>query len=202
MPTRPTTLGVTKVLQRLGVKGQDLPEVGVSSYQPVLVMGDFSRTLAAEPLEARGVCAFEIPATVGLYPGVSFLSVGPGGSVIERIRLHYPGISANFISFQLGVSSIDLQWIGAPTLQGTEDVGGWPIGPSVKSVVKAGNPVGLIVGGPPTMFANRDTGYWDLDSSRIYVGPGRYLVMIGTTRNEEMCVELWWREMAEAIGLP
>lgn len=198
-PTRHTTLGVDALLRQLGVKGQELPRIEVDRYQPVLVMGDFSRTLTAEPLEARGVAAQSVGAVAGRIGTVQLLSNAPGGVVIESLILSAPGWVNLDAHFRAGVYTSALFSGSAASVL---DVGG----AATRSSVTYGTHTASVAAGFASFGPDRTTvsggAAIDLGALRWYVPTGRYFIAQAGSSQVWFDFEISWREIPTPIGSP
>jgi len=87
----PTSLQLQTMLRSLGVAGSQNIPLNTAELTPVVQVADFSNTLVAETLEARGVLSTQIGAAVpaGDIPVLVLISRGPGGVVVEDFRTIY-----------------------------------------------------------------------------------------------------------------
>jgi hypothetical protein len=190
--TAPTTLAVSRVLSALGVKGGQLPELGLHSYQPVIIMGDFSRSLASEPVEARGFTAGVIDPFGIQRPHLQFQCVAGGGAVLETVILEATeGLGANILYIEVG---------SAPFISGAalnkHDIGGRP----TRSLWTADTVLGGPSGNETTIQYPPNT-VIDLSPLRWFVQPGQF-VSFSNANDDNLKFVMSWREMEEPIGVP
>jgi hypothetical protein len=182
--TSPTTLGVGHALNRMGMKGGELPEVARSRWPSVLVMGQLN-TLIAEPFEPRAISG-------GVISGALFCSFeihcrAPGGLVIEHLAID-PATT---------VATVRLAITDAPQLAGANpgklDVGGIDTRSDVLEESRAGPlAAGISLRGSDT-FA-----MWE----RIYLRPGKYFSASVETASVGLAYALEWREVESPQGTP
>lgn len=189
-----TTLATSKVWSALGVKGGQLPSMQIGEYQPVMVMADFSRTLTAEPIEARAIVAGTVDVNIpGLdHAHLQLQSVAGGGIIVERLLID--------CTTALGRNAVIIQIQGVPFFAGAVvsklDVGG----PATRSIVTAddfpGGPAGgeVVINNPPNVPI-------DLSEFRTYLRSGWFLHLWNYDA-DVMRVTLAWRELQEPIGVP
>ena len=84
--TFPTTFSTSEVLRLLGIKGGGIPTIDAGTMQPVIIMGDFSRSLSSEPFERRGFFAAQVVVPAAQFATIEMLPVGGGGAVIRPGR--------------------------------------------------------------------------------------------------------------------
>lgn len=195
-----TTLGVSAVLRGLGVKGGRLPGINVDRYTPVVVMGDFSRTLTSEPLESRGVAAEYLSAVGGQYGTVQLQVVAGGGAIIESCRLAAPTWGGGSAHFKGGVYTSGGLVAGAAC--NTLELGG----ASVRSLATFGTSAAVLGAGyatfPLTGEVTGGAAATDLSILRWYVPAGAFLMLQCGTTFEEFAFMVSWREIPEPVGSP
>lgn len=189
------TYAVSQLLGSLGAKGGQLPRLALATYQPVMVMGDFSKTLASEPLEARGLSAEWISGSAGKVCKFELRCVAPGGLVVERLcismiqwdaQYKWASLSININSY-VGGSAADIIPIG----------GGTP-----RSLVYYDEAVATGIARQATLSFPTDSRIIDLSQQRIYVPPSKKLLVQSNHNGIAMGFELIWRELPEPIGPP
>lgn len=191
--SQPTTLAVSRVLSALGLKGGGLPEMGLESYQPVVLMGDFSHSLASEPVEARGfaagVVAF-VPANRSFF---QLQCVSGGGLILELILMDCTNaLGQNVLVIQTGTSPFLVAPAAVPKL----DVGGRP----TRSVCSAETRIQVV---PPSAILMQNPGSvpFDLSPLRWYLKPG-WFIEFSNAFTEELRYTIAWRELEEPVGAP
>lgn len=193
MASRDTTLGVQSLLSALGLKGGELPRVETSTYTPVLVMGDFSRTLSSEPLEARGLAAEILAPPAGNYAAFCLHSLGPGGSVVEHFRFNQPTAVAALTVMNFILTDVDY-W-GGWSQADVFDIGGRP----TRSIVRQGWGAAPVIPAKLGQFASVGKTV-DISSQRIYVPAGWFLSVQSAHAAVQSGIELIWRELSDPIG--
>lgn len=192
----PNTYAVSQLLGSLGVKGGSLPRIALSTYQPVLVMGDFSKTLASEPLEARGFSAEFTAAVGGKIIKAEIKSMSPGGIVLERlclsmtewaVALKYAHLSINWNPYSSALSMADVVPVG-----GRDPV----------SFVKYGADDATAIARQATICFPVGERVIDLSDQRIYVPGGKHLLIQSGHLGMSMGYEFIWRELPDPIGAP
>jgi len=79
-----TTYDISSILRALGSRSRQVPSLDAGALIPVVVMGDFSLTLASEVVEARGVVPGDfLTQAAGSWCGFYVQSLSPGGLVVE-----------------------------------------------------------------------------------------------------------------------
>lgn len=83
----PTTLGLRRAHDLMGIKDAGAIEVSRQPVSRVLIVGDLSESVAGEPIEARACSGLFRFAPGGGTPTIyRIASSTPGGIVIERVR--------------------------------------------------------------------------------------------------------------------
>lgn len=193
MSDQQTTYAISQLISSLGVKGGRLPGVSLSTYQPVLVMGDFSRTLAAEPLEARGLSGEYMNGALIKVGMAQIHSLAPGGIVIERMRIGQTEYTGRRTPIFIGLPTVSvINEFDADVL----NIGGR----AVRSTVQYGRDTfynGCPLAGFVTDQVGRTAAF---DEFRLYVPPGgRLLVQSGLT-DQPLSFMFVWREIPEPAG--
>lgn len=193
-PLAPTTFGVGQLLRRLGVKGPRLPLLNQSEYQSVVVMGDFSKSLAAEPFERRAIVGRSVVVAPAQQPTIEIASIGPG-VVVEQAFGLITAVATSFVRFaRLGgrFSSFASAIPGAP-------VGGLPTR-SIVNFFSSGVDISTL--GPFWWdMPNAQAGAaWLFRDLRWFIPPGETLLMQGTVAASADLLGLLWRELEEGVG--
>ena len=200
--TAPTTFGVSRLLSQLGVKGGGLPGLETRAMQPVIVMGDFSNTLSAEPVETRAIWGGET-ANIGppFHSNIQLLAVG-AGLVLEEFSFTARPLE----SFGNHVVVIRRQstWSAPPA--GRIAV---PIGGGVpRALFKVSNDLDQEPGAPngtsfryPVHPVDR---YWRSPPNLRWFIPAGTLLLIqhSVVGIPWRSVHFQWRELSESIGTP
>jgi len=196
VPNFQTTLAGGELLRLLGVKGGHLPDIALSSYIPVLVMGDFSKTLSSEPIEARGFSAEIIAAAPGARYGTFTLqSVAPGGIIIEHIRLSLPAYGGVDGAFYIRLQTTPFS--AAPLMQ-VQNIGGRTVGSRVyadQEILRAVTDSSEVGFEPSSRTVN-------LAQARFYVPAGSFLICQSAIAATPFGYVVAWRELAEVLGEP
>lgn len=195
----PTTFAVTELLRLLGVKGQHVPALAIGEYQPVMVMGDFSGTLAVEPIETRAFAGASFgPGGAGRYAEVEFLAVAPGGVVIEALFLGQPESSATDprVWVRSGLTTF---------LTG-------PLTPSTPVPTGGGNPTSQLTQSysfvswgsvtAPELPWSPALQQFDFSPIRWFVPSGSRIAFQASGLNTRLNVVISWRELPEPVGAP
>ncbi|GAH18200.1 unnamed protein product, partial [marine sediment metagenome] len=165
------TFAISRLLQSLGVKGGQQPGLDAEAYTPVLVMGDFSKTMASEPLEARGLIGSTINSGADRVVQLQLHAIAPGGVIIETFQI-------------MNITGTTLETIFVNILDESHqednyadviDIGGRP----ARSVVSFGQalpytaePMAMVFGGLGGSYASSLA-----LNQRIYVPPGKFLFL-------------------------
>lgn len=196
VPDFRTTLASGELLRLLGVKGGHLPDIALSSYTPVLIMGDFSKTLSSEPIEARGFSAEIIAAAAGArYGTFTIQSVAPGGIIIEHIRLSLPAYGAPDGSFYIRLQTTPFS---AAPLMLVQNIGGR----SVRSRVYGDQEILRVTADSSQVGFEPNARTVDLAQARFYVPPGSFLICQSVVPATPFGYVVAWRELAEVLGEP
>lgn len=208
MTTASTTLSLSQLYRRLGVRSRIMPEFRVTPMEPVVVVADMSRSYAPEAVEGRhlwaqtiinpGVFHAVIPNSVGF----EFSSRAPGGVVIESLEiLITPGAAASGNCY---FKIVDDHWAGDPPawpwadLFG-DDIGGEPVRSNAQWSMDMDTPLGADgygLGGY----------HWIQPTDRTYIGPGRFLRGMATVQPNGTAfgatISTVVREVPEMLGAP
>jgi hypothetical protein len=189
------TYAASALLRALGVKGGQLPKLALSTYTPVMVMGDFSKTLASEPLEARGLAAEYQTGIAGQALACGLFCNAPGGCIVESARINLPAAPVANVQVNMGIATTDT-WVGW-TEADIQNIGGRP----VRSTFRLGSTVGVqIVAGMSTLSA--EGRMVTLQNHRIFVPGGYALWFQAAHLAQDVAFEMVWRELEEPIGGP
>lgn len=197
MALQRTTLGVSQLLTYLGVKSAQLPELDTTAYQPVLVVGDFSKTLTSEPFEGRGVCGEYIDAGIPANHviGMELVSLAPGGCVVEEWWFGHPQDALD--PYLVGSGTFDDPKFAGQPIAFTNDIGGIFPRSFCRYGVEPGGLANLSLYGIP-----RDARWLYVTNQRIWVPPGKFFCIASTHKEKRGGMGMVFREMPEGIGPP
>ncbi len=180
----------TEALRRLGIVEPEVFSIEGGRMTPVMIMADRSRSVATEPVEARGYLFVSVPASAGDRGQVELHSRAPGGIIIEFFNyLEPPDLVAADITTGVFLAVED----GASFLADTgvaqiQNVGGL----AVRSIGISGASGigfrGLLV--PNSLGTNAR-------ATAIYVPAGSFLSIHSRALNARFTAVILWRELPE-----
>jgi len=113
-----------EILRRLGISSPELYSVGRQPMVPTMQLLDFSRSIATEPVEARGYKDALAPLVGGSFAICGLQARSPGGCLIEAFVVEdpLPGgyFGPNNVSFSL-LPQMPAAWL--PTVLDTPGLG-------------------------------------------------------------------------------
>lgn len=191
----PTTWSMAQIYRALGVRSAIQPNYGVSQFNPVAVVADFSNTFAPEQIEARGLLhrvegAAGVPGT---WKGYQLHALSPGGLVVEELAIGSD--LAGYGWYQ--IATIDQVPGGGGAIGPPMSIGGQPLTTRIEYGKAA----------PSALFPSA---YFALPvvcpTDRMFVPCGSYLYFGVTTGAPPalFTLEMWcvWREIPEQLGAP
>jgi len=190
----PTTFPASRVTSSLGVKGGTVPSVDLSSYQPVMVMADFSDTISSEPVEARALGGANLIVSVPRLAHFQLQAVGGGGLIIESLVM-----KTTQSTMPVG-HSIFANVINTPAITGTTittiEIGGR----ETNSIFIGDARVQAVPGDYAFLFSSNSLGTFDATGLRIFVPPGKFFHIINDISGENTRILMTWRELPEVPG--
>lgn len=189
-----TTLAVSRLMARLGVKSPTVPTMDVGSYTPVVVMADFSRSLTSEPFEARGIAGEWLNNVSGRCWGMDLHANAPGGCVVEQFGMATE--DAMIGNFVIGVGTFQDQKLTEPT----------PLLESIVQEIGGINPQSKVYVGrkpfiePFCSLLSSSFNHQQYFDQRIYIHPGQHFLMMSSHLNRDTGMWLVFRELPEAQG--
>lgn len=188
-----------EILRRLGVDRPQLFDAAGERLVPTMTVLDMSRSIATEPVEARGYCRVAMQLFPGQLTTFQLRCLAPGGVLVERLVIISPGgLGGIATSVAVIPQSVALALPAAPA---PISVGGL----SVNSVPEIGPTVALQPG------AALGIPYQVVDSFgfsspfelgfNLYVRAGEVLIVQpGAASELQMAVA--WRELPEIQAIP
>lgn len=196
MPLSPSTLGVARLLSRLGIKGGSLPRVNTDEYVATLLMGDFSKTLTSEPIETRAIAAQNVVAGGGNRAFVECVSRAPGGVVIEEFLGLFLGGSGGHLNV---VRPTNPPAFPLTNVADNLNIGG---GEPASSIVNIDR-INVDVLSVPGQFAQLpQLSLGRAGGVRAFLPPGQSLVFQRSTSASVDGFGIVFRELAQGIGPP
>ena len=204
-PVSPINLGLIGALDRIGIKGSNLPGIH-DGIQPVLILGDIHDSVASEIVEARKQCQFFSGAVIGNWHVLWVTALSGGGIVVESLfgATEYPAIPA----LRIPLLRLNLGGLVTADVPGTPpqiDVGGVATVSQAKSVASntdpsaAGVPQSFLAcpNKVTTLFGDLYTGDYP---TRIFVRPSETLSLSTVDPGKAMSVSITWRELPDIQG--
>lgn len=178
-----------EILRRLGAPEPNLFDAHGGELVPTMTVLDLSRSLASEPVEARGYARATQGAVAGQFSTWNLIARAPGGIIVERMILESPDTAA------IGTAMAILPRISSePLPAGPEplSIGGL----SIQSSQEIGATVVLQPGAPLVPWQDIASFNRGNPLERIYVPTGSVLcVQPGAAT--VLIVSATWRELPE-----
>lgn len=185
-----------EILRRLGMPDPEVFDARAGTLIPTMQILDLSRSVATEPVEARGYCRAISQAVAGQFTTWQLHCRAPGGTLIERFRLIQPdpGAIGVWCAVIPGVVAEPLPLAPTPiSVGGIRVMTQHAIGPTV--VLRPGAPL------VPwqELHSLGTSGLGVLDTFGIYVPAGDvFIVQPGAAALLEVAAA--WRELPEIQG--
>ena len=179
----PSTLGLTELFSRLGIKGARGMDLDGRPARPVVTVADFSRTLTSEPIEARAISGFEVAAPG--FPDLATIRIQPVG---RAVVIEQASLAASTGPLRVHSRSASFAFPGTP---GTVDVGG------VATVARVDGGVGNFAG---LGFAVLPSPF-QLPDLRWYVAPGAELYISAQDSTADLEASIIFRELSQGQGV-
>lgn len=176
--------GTADVLRRLGITDPRHFEIGNQPLQGTIQLLDLSKSIAQEPVEARGYVNGLVNPLPGLFPLFAVFSRSPGGTIVERMNVETPGVA--FITVTMKPFQHN---VGVFTEQAALNIGGALVTTSVFLTYED-------VSQDPSFGSN-----WEqispslLEDQRIFVAPGRQLLIQHSTAGGSLRASVIFREI-------
>jgi hypothetical protein len=141
---RSTTLDTSAVLRQLGMQGgRDLSRFADGATIPTVQIADLSSTFTTERVEPRAMSGAIITASnFNAWAGVAISSLGPGGIVIEDLRLESLTLGGGGPPFPGFPTGSFVPWMWLPRGSGNRFASGlaMPV-PTLQTNVQLGGPL-------------------------------------------------------------
>ena len=202
-PVAQSTIAVSNLLSRLGIKGGRIPGIGAIAV-PTIQIGDFGSTLASEQVEARAMSAANVNAQVSRFPAWELPCRTAGGLVVEYLWFsgNVENLGNRFVRMRIDDSSLVAANPGIWTECGKMDMGGTPT--KATPYCSQEFPAAFLGIQLPDASYARQANFspYPFPKLRCYVPPGAYLQICHLEQDATADYIVVWREFEEVLGAP
>jgi len=188
-----TTFDLSQIQRALGMKtGVSLPAMEAGKLVQTMVVGDMSKSFAAEQFEARGFATGFASFHATQFSFAQIIANAPGGIVIERVDIK-ANDPLNVPIDQIGIRTGFPTGLLGPIDGITFNVGGAPLSSKVTGGNHPVRPTEAIVALDAIGHKTFENFSWFIPSGSAFE--------VGTRQvNEVVIVNMQWREIPQAPG--